>query len=263
MSTLFDEALALARKVAVIYGGSATANGTTTTLKDATNRLEADDFWNLGTIFMTGGDNLGQSRAVTDFVASTDTLTFVAMPEAIQSGDTYALINADFPKAMLLEAINGALKTWDAGERRDETLEIDADVYEYVLPAGVTKVLQVWISTTTTEPYNWKRFHQWNQDGEYLRLHAILYPEGCPIRLVHQVAVEDLTEDEDEIDPKVNLEGLRWLATINLCRQGLRMYKTDDKRGLEQLMEEAQQMYKGFVHQVPIARRDPVHASWV
>jgi uncharacterized phage protein (TIGR02218 family) len=66
-------------------------SGTTTTLVDAA-LTEADDYWRYGTVEFTSGDNDGEIRTVTDFVASTDTVTLsYALPHAVVAGDGYTI----------------------------------------------------------------------------------------------------------------------------------------------------------------------------
>ncbi|MFC1995671.1 hypothetical protein ACFLVM_02200 [Chloroflexota bacterium] len=68
-------------------------SGTTTTLVDAA-LTEADDYWNGWLLTITaagGGPPEGESQFVTDFVASTDTLTTATFTTAIDTGDSYTL----------------------------------------------------------------------------------------------------------------------------------------------------------------------------
>jgi len=66
-------------------------SGTTTTTVDA-ERTEVDDYWNGYYIQYITGPNAGLMRLVTDFVASTDTLTHLAFPTAVASGHQYRLL---------------------------------------------------------------------------------------------------------------------------------------------------------------------------
>lgn len=67
-------------------------SGSTTTLVDAT-LTEADDYWNGGYLIITAGTNYGSVRQVSDFVASTDTVTVSeAFEKAIDSTSQYRLV---------------------------------------------------------------------------------------------------------------------------------------------------------------------------
>jgi hypothetical protein len=64
------------------------AGGSTTTIV-CDELTEADDFWNNAQVMFTSGKLTGQGFAVSDFVASTDTLTVATMPIAPATGDTF------------------------------------------------------------------------------------------------------------------------------------------------------------------------------
>lgn len=79
----------------LVSGGVADAGGSTTTMIDAA-RTEADDFWNDKQIRFTSGANSGLVRRITDFVASSDTMTFApAVNAAVGAGDTYDIIGEE------------------------------------------------------------------------------------------------------------------------------------------------------------------------
>lgn len=90
------------------YAGTA-SSGSTTTLVDA-GLTQVDDYWIGSWVLFTSGNNIGQARLITDFVAGTDTVTFspavansvtthsyVIIPAAgllaPQTGDSYAIVN--------------------------------------------------------------------------------------------------------------------------------------------------------------------------
>ncbi|MHA1329999.1 MAG: tail fiber domain-containing protein, partial [Candidatus Hodarchaeales archaeon] len=71
------------------FSGTADS-GSTTTLTDSA-LTESDDFWNGYQLKITSGDNIGLERIITDFNATTDTLSFDALPYPISAGDHYDL----------------------------------------------------------------------------------------------------------------------------------------------------------------------------
>lgn len=74
------------------YSVSGTADsGTVTTLVDDA-LTQIDDYWNGGFITITAGTNYGMTRQVSDFVASSDTLTFAAFPKAMDTTSVYHLV---------------------------------------------------------------------------------------------------------------------------------------------------------------------------
>lgn len=77
-----------------IYGKSCVATaGTTTTLTDATNLTEADDFWNGGTVVITSGQNKGYSAHIDDFDSGVITFS-PALKEACDKGDTFRVVTS-------------------------------------------------------------------------------------------------------------------------------------------------------------------------
>jgi len=89
-----DVGLGNAADTEYTYVAGATGNtadsGSTITLVDAA-LTEIDDYWNGFKITFTSGTNNGLVGVVTDFVATTDTLTVTTFPGAIGAGDTYNL----------------------------------------------------------------------------------------------------------------------------------------------------------------------------
>ena len=98
---------------AVLYTGTATG-GNATTLIDTSNS-EPDDFYNNGTIWITGGNNVGKYAIITDWNASTHTFTFPTLTALCASGDTYIVCNQAYSKDLLVRCVNQALQ--DIGKR--------------------------------------------------------------------------------------------------------------------------------------------------
>lgn len=89
-----------AYKTMVVAGAESLVvdSGTSTTIVDAA-LTQADNFWIGAQIQMLSGTagNIGLVRTVTDFVASTDTLTFSpALPAATAAADTYRILAGNF-----------------------------------------------------------------------------------------------------------------------------------------------------------------------
>jgi len=74
-----------------IYPGTVTTTGTTTTLID-TGLTQVDDHWIGRVVIFLTGTLAYQATTITDFVASTDTLTMTALTSAPQAGDTYLVV---------------------------------------------------------------------------------------------------------------------------------------------------------------------------
>ena len=88
---------------------SATGNGDTLTLVDATY-IGGDDEFNGGWIVFTSGTNAGLIRRVTDYASSTGTFTFKPAATAnTAANDTYEYWMAEYPPDRIHEFINQAI----------------------------------------------------------------------------------------------------------------------------------------------------------
>jgi hypothetical protein len=109
--TLFDLTLELARILGTVREGVATG-GSTTTIVDTVARTEDDDAFNGGTAWITydaggaGAAPQGEYQIVSDFTASSDTITTAAFSAAIASGDRYAVAGLRYPLDLLIQKIN-------------------------------------------------------------------------------------------------------------------------------------------------------------
>ena len=92
VTTVNNLAAAAVTDVRSVNGTSYTIDtGGTTTLVDAA-LTEADDYWNGAVIIFTSGAAAGQIRVVTDFVASTDTITYSPASATTVATDTYEFV---------------------------------------------------------------------------------------------------------------------------------------------------------------------------
>ena len=85
MATLADATRALAEKVQYAAEGTATG-GSATTLID-TARIEPDDQFTNGTIWLLSGNNIGKSAIISGWVLSTHTFTFATLTLLCAAGD--------------------------------------------------------------------------------------------------------------------------------------------------------------------------------
>ena len=93
-----------------IYVSSASSNGTTGTLIDNTLAIGGDDTFNGKWIRFTSGDDENAIRRVTDYTASSYTLTILpALSATSTSGDTYEMWDDEFPPARVDDFINQAI----------------------------------------------------------------------------------------------------------------------------------------------------------
>ena len=80
-----------------------------TTIVD-TALTEADDFWNGAYVTIKSGNNTDVTRQVTDFVASTDTLTVNAFPYQVLSGTVYDIVSGEATLATETLTLEGGVQ---------------------------------------------------------------------------------------------------------------------------------------------------------
>lgn len=125
-----------------LWSGTTTGAGSTTTLVDANNRVEDDDYFqNLNAqLYIRSGTYAGSTRRITDFANSTGTVTFApALAGAPGSSVTYS-IHARYSRAEIVNAINQAIESIAEDSlffTNDSTsVTLDEDTYEYDIPAS-------------------------------------------------------------------------------------------------------------------------------
>jgi len=113
--TLFDLTHDLAVELGIVEEGYATG-GSTTTIIDSDQRIEADDHWNGGTAWIlmdaagAGASPENEFSIIEDFVNSSNTVTLQdALTQAVASGDWYAVATTLYPLDQLIRHINRAI----------------------------------------------------------------------------------------------------------------------------------------------------------
>ena len=130
-----------------IYVSSASSNGTTGTLIDNTLAIGGDDTFNGKWIRFTSGDDENAIRRVTDYTASSYTLTILpALSATSTSGDTYEMWDDEFPPARIDDFINQAII--DAtGHAYDpiENIELHGDGKQvrFDIPSNISMISRV------------------------------------------------------------------------------------------------------------------------
>lgn len=135
-------------------------SGTITTLVDAAVLVQADDFWNgyvLNIETAAGADPEEESREITDFVNSTNTLTTDPFSAAVDTGDTYTI--AFFSDSQLNEYINEAIQDIARQQPYYTTATISAvdGQKRYDFPTGARRIDAIkYINTTTEEEIDYE-----------------------------------------------------------------------------------------------------------
>ncbi len=115
-----------------------TSNGTTTTVI-STSLIRGDDYYNGWDCHFYLGTHKDTSREVTDFAASSDTLTITPAVTANTDTTDYFELHKRFTTAQYNDAINRAVEMGKDEyllDKTDETTQLADATYEYNVPSG-------------------------------------------------------------------------------------------------------------------------------
>jgi len=171
---LFELTYWTARLLGIVREGYATANGDADKkdIIDTTNRTEADDYWNLGTVWIlydAGAASAapeGEYAIVEDFDNGTGTIDFsAALTIATGTGDKYAVGKKRYDFNLLTQKVNEALFDLGTIPITDiTTVDTAAGQTEYDLPIAANLDLrEVWMQTklSDTDDYKWTKMRDW------------------------------------------------------------------------------------------------------
>ena len=204
----------LGGKVTLATGGS-TTTVIDTKLTDELADGNEDDIYNGGSVIVitdAGGSNAapeGEFSRVTDYVASSTTLTFSpAMTTAPASGDTVMIIPPDFPLYDMIELVNDALKYLSTVPRFDTSITTAANQTEYTLPVALKgrQILNVEIQGITTDANDnrWRPIPNWRSGfaaaGSTGTFILPQFPSGYIIRITYLAEHTKVAAFADYID---------------------------------------------------------------
>jgi hypothetical protein len=248
--TLFDLTYQTARKLKSAVEGTATG-GTTTTVIDTVARTEDDDYWNGGTVWVlrdAGGAGAAPEKEygeVTDFAASTDTLTLrSALTAAVAAGDKYAVARSRFPLWLLVQEVNSALQEMPPILITDTTSITTADEQtEYTLPNVANLDLrEVWIQTVDddADDNRWVKLHNWRVQFTATGTADTLilpwqYASGYDLKLVYTGIHPELHAAGDELSEQVDPSVVTNRAALG-CAEWYRNKTQDNEAWLMDLI---------------------------
>ena len=245
MTIAFDAILEIYRRLGATNEGATykASSGSTTTVVCAA-LTDSDDHWNEGTLLVltdAGGASAvpeNESRAISDFVASTDTVTVgTAFSAALAADDLFAITTDEYPRWAVLRAINAALQWYgDIPAHDDSTLDTAASTLEYSLPAAAVHDLrQVFIAAGTSTPYTYTRFPYYHVDHGNSKLVFHQQPPYVRnIRLVYMAPHDTIDSDDDTINPALHLPALYEYAVAQCYRWKTQRAGYDDKSLIDQ-----------------------------
>jgi hypothetical protein len=196
-------------------------SGSTTTLVD--NALtEANDFWNGYEIKFLSGDNIGLTRTITDFTASNDTLTFAALPYAIEAGVYYELYLSSETQIL----ISTGIPTSEPTEKAEVIPKVSAvensayfNAQNHIVERSITAD-QIRANTITTNEIN---FTAANEDNIIATIHAST-EDGGTLRInANKIKIDGTADFASGYDPTTKLATADAgnLAYYNLVRTAM------------------------------------------
>jgi len=176
---------------------SASSNGTTGTLIDSSLAIGGDDTFNGKWIRFTSGDDDGAIRRVTDYVASTYTMTLLpALTAAVTSGDTYEMWDEEYSPARIDNFINQSI-TDATGHAYDpiENISLHGDGYQtrFDIPSNIDMISKI----------------EYRKDVSMKRLHA------CGTTF-DETTDSDITQSLDTKDNKQGTQALKLVMAAGL-----------------------------------------------
>ena len=144
--TLEDLRKTVGRNLGKMVTGTTSGSGSTTTAVDAT-LFGGDDEYNGSYIRFTSGTYDGTTRRITDYTASTGTMTFAAVAGTIAGSVTYELWSDGFDPRVVDEFINqGILEITGRVYDPVENLDIHTDRINarWEIPSGISMIQDVY-----------------------------------------------------------------------------------------------------------------------
>uniref|UniRef100_A0A6M3J508 Uncharacterized protein n=1 Tax=viral metagenome TaxID=1070528 RepID=A0A6M3J508_9ZZZZ len=164
INTLDDLIVRIGRLHIRDWAGGTATGGSTTTIVDTSKRHERDDYWNNlpyaeAHIRSTtdGAAPVGETRMITDFVNSSNTITNEAFTAVVGSGDKYA-IHTEYKYDEIVEAINQAIsRAVNEGaflHTVDASIHLVEDVFEYPVPSGFIYICSITMASDDGDFYD-------------------------------------------------------------------------------------------------------------
>lgn len=244
MTTLAETMLNAAELVSNVRRGTATG-GSTSTLVDA-GMDEQAEYWKDGALFVLDGDNEGLVAKVVSHADNTLTIGST-LAEAIADGDTYAVVEKQFPLEQLKAAVNRALVTVQVMNR--DTVALNGE--KQIALVGAADIRRV----TDDGKVN----HFWKEAGGLIEFASGKEPSGT-VEIWYPVHLAAIDADDD-VDPAVNLNWLQWAAAVNLWRWYLQRTGKDDSIAQE-MLNEAKMAEAQHKKAVPLTSKDMQYAGW-
>jgi hypothetical protein len=238
--------------------------GSKTSLTDTLLRLEDDDYWNGGTIWIlnaTGVNPEDEFAMITDFASGV--FNFNTLTAVVANGHRYAASEAKFPYDILMDAVNLAISQYRY-PRIDTSLTVVSAQTEYTLPSDVQhgRLREVYVSTQAdSDDRRFIKVGEWwtvdNGSGQLLIIPPNL-ETGATLRLDYDLVHTDFDEGTDTIYEILEPKYIIYRAAEFMLLQ--QMYDGDEWPYLEERMnyfiDKADRYEAEFLEKIKGSRRE-------
>jgi hypothetical protein len=262
MTTTADMLLRIADCLLFPRYSLSTAAGLTTTLIDTTLD-EPDELFDGGTIFFITGNLAGKTARITSWDLLTSTFTFPAQSLAPGVGAQYAVLDARYPRDLLIASLNAALHAIGPFDGYNDTLVVVADQRVYTLPAGVSHVKRVQYSNEIAAPYTYGEIDHWWREANGVLYLSANHLQGVShlIRLWYPADHARVYLDTDVVTSAVAPERLAWTAAWIACRARNARADTTDPQTKE-LEQKCGGQVAVMARQHPVIKM-PTDSRWI
>lgn len=250
MTELFDLIYRTARMLGTVTEGTATG-GSTTTIADTNDRIEANDFWNGGTAFLirdAGGAGAApekQSSVISDFALTGGIITLrTALTAAAATGDKYGVTRERYPRPLLIQKVNEALQKLGTVPVVDTTtLDTTTNQTEYTLPvAAKFDLRQVFVQGKTgdTNDNQWIPYLHWHIGTAAAGSTGLIFTDhqlftGRDIRIVYMADHAELHADGDDLSEYIHMDRVIYEAAAGCLLHRKQLDGRDDPTLNEQI----------------------------
>ncbi len=220
-NTLAGLILATAKKLTNVVEGTATSGSATTVVDTAAWNAEAVNYWNNGTIWMRSGNNSGKSRIITTWALTGTIWTHPTMTALNAAGDLYSVAHKTYPRFLLIQAVNAALREIGGLALTAVLTTTIADQESYDI-VSYNDIRAVEIAQSTTAPLGYVSVpdNDWFIRGTALRFGIGNIPAvtGYNIRVTYVVQPALLNADEDTVSDLIHQDLIVWPAVLYCLR---------------------------------------------
>ena len=260
MATIHSLSLRLAKKITPVFESTVTLVVTATDKKQFSDtKMTGMGDFSGGIVWALSGSNSGKSKRVKTSPANK--LTFEDFSASWVAADRYAVCDNNMRIDLTVSAINEALRQVLPRLAENTALVIDPDKDDYTLPSGVSDIIKVEESLSTTAPWNYTETNDYREAGGEIRFYHDTRPQNTShkIRITYRTPFVEVTDETSDLELSLlEEEAVYWRSLIELI-SSLRELRPN-KPNLADIFTEAQTEWQRRVTRPP--QRGTITADW-